>query len=361
MKSRLEIFQVSQLRSFMRKRKIVAIVIAALLLVGGVGAYVFPAQLRGAFNMISGVDYVGMGTGSVKLAINSGDTGEQVAQNLVKLGVTKNFSFTYKRIIARNPKFVPGTFALHKEMSVDEALDLIADPASKAVVRVTVKEGLRISNVLKVLSEASGISIDKFESAVSDPTLYGLPKSLPNMDGYLFPATYEIDPGSKATSIIRVMVQRMNTELKKYGVTDENRHKILTMASIIQKEARQTADFYKVSRVFSNRMKQGMNLQSDATVSYGSGGNTVTTTDSERASENGYNTYVHAGLPIGPIAAPGSVAIDAALHPAEGSWIYFCAVNLKTGETVFSTTYAQHAKAVKQWQQWMRDNPGWNG
>jgi UPF0755 protein len=144
-------------------------------------------------------------------------------------------------------------------------------------------------------------------------------------------------------------------------VANADRHKVLTLASIIQKEAAIAEDFYKVSRVFTNRLDIGMHLQSDATVSYGTGGTTVTTTDAERSDPNGYNTYRYPGLPIGPISAPGSRAIDAALNPSKGSWLYFCAVNLKTGETVFSTTYAEHQIAVAQWQAWMRANPGWNG
>lgn len=345
----------------MRKGQLIAIVLAIVVLVTGATGYAFRGQIRATLDSISGVDYEGSGSGTVNLVINAGDTGEQVASNLVKLGITKDFTFTYKRIIARNPNFIPGTFVLHKQMSANAALDLIADPSSKVVTRVTIKEGLRIGTVLKQLSKASGIPIADFEAAVSDPTVYGLPATLPNMDGYLFPATYELEPNTNATTIIRNMVLRMQDELKKFGVADADRHKVLTMASIIQKEARLTPDFYKVSRVFYNRIQQGMHLQSDATVSYGSGGTTVTTTDAERADGNGYNTYVHAGLPIGPIGAPGATAIDAALHPVNGSWLYFCAINLKTGETVFSTTYAEHGKAVKQWQQWMRDNPGWNG
>jgi UPF0755 protein len=345
----------------MRKGKLVAMVLAVLVIIGGATGYAFRGQIRAALDSVSGVDFQGTGSGSVNLVISSGDTGEQVASNLVKLGVTKDFSFTYKRIIARNPNFVPGTFVLRKGMSANSALDLIADPKAKLVTRVTIKEGLRIGTVLKQLSKASGIAVSEFETAVSDPSAYGLPSTLPNMDGYLFPATYDLEPGSTATGIIRTMVDRMKAELRKFGVSDAERHKVLTMASIIQKEARLTPDFYKVSRVFFNRINQGMHLQSDATVSYGSGGTTVTTTDAERADGNGYNTYVHSGLPIGPIGAPGATAIDAALHPATGSWLYFCAVNLKTGETVFSTTYAEHGKAVRQWQQWMRDNPGWNG
>jgi len=345
----------------MSKKKLAAILLVAIIVVGGGSAYVLRGQLRAVIDTISGADFQGSGSGQVEFVIKSGDTGETVASNLVKMGVTKNFSFTYKRIIARNSQFVPGTFKLHKGMAADKALDLLGDPSSKLVTRVTVKEGLRINNVLSLLSKASSIPLNEFENAVKDPTVYGLPGNIPNMDGYLFPATYEIEPGARATDIIRQMVDRMSSELNKFGVKDADRHRVLTMASIIQKEARQTPDFYKVSRVFYNRIDKGMHLQSDATVSYGSGGTTVTTTDSERADGNGYNTYVHAGLPIGPIGAPGSTAIDAALHPAEGTWLYFCAINLKTGETVFSTTYADHGKAVKQWQQWMRDNPGWNG
>lgn len=345
----------------MRKRRILVIVLAAVLVATGVTGYVFRAQIRATIDTISGVDYQGNGSGSVKLEIAAGDSGEQVAQKLVDLGVTKDFSYTYKRIIALNPKFIPGIFTLHLKMSANSALAMIADPSSRLVNRVTVKEGLRISTVLKVLSEASGIQRADFDSAVLDPSLYGLPKSLPNLDGYLFPATYELEPGASAESIIRMMVNRMNDELKKFGVADADRHRVLTLASIVQKEAQIREDFYKVSRVFLNRIDQGMLLQSDATVSYGSGGHTVTTTDAERADPNGYNTYVHEGLPVGPIGAPGSLAIDAALHPADGSWLYFCAVNLKTGETVFSNDYAGHAKAVKLWKKWMQENPGWNG
>jgi UPF0755 protein len=88
----------------------------------------------------------------------------------------------------------------------------------------------------------------------------------------------------------------------------------------------------------------------------------VTTTAEERAdAENPYNTYVHLGLPVGPIGAPGDVAIQAALSPTEGDWLYFVTVNPETGETVFSETLAEHNVAVEQFRQFLRDNPGWGG
>jgi UPF0755 protein len=151
----------------------------------------------------------------------------------------------------------------------------------------------------------------------------------------------------------------MKQELQHYGVSVGDAHKVLTLAALIQAEARLEPDFYKVSRVFLNRLEKGMHLQSDATVSYGVNGKTVSTSAADRGNPNGYNTYLHEGLPIGPISAPGSVAIDAALHPADGKWLYFCAINLKTGETEFNETYAQHAVSVKKWRQWMLENPGY--
>ncbi len=226
---------------------------------------------------------------------------------------------------------------------------------------VTIREGLRLDEVLKTLSEATQIPVSKFEDAVKDPTQYGLPASLPNMDGYLFPATYRMSPQSKPKEIIQEMVDRMTVELEHYGVSVADRHKVLTLASIVQREARATGDFYKVSRVFHNRLDLGMPLQSCATISYFTGGSSFTNTAAERATDNPYNTYKYTGLPIGPIGAPGSLAIDAALHPAAGPWLYFVAVNLETGETVFSSTYAEHLVAVQRWNDWLKRNPAWIG
>jgi UPF0755 protein len=229
------------------------------------------------------------------------------------------------------------------------------------VNKVTIKEGLRVGQVFSELSKATGVAQSDFAALLHQPTAIGVPANEVSIEGWLFPATYLFAPDLSAKQILTQMVTRTVQELDHYGVALADRHRVLTLASIVQKEARQSADFYKVSRTFLNRINIGMPLQSDATVSYGSGGTTVTTTDAERADPNGYNTYVHTGLPIGPISGPGSRAIDAVLHPAAGTWLYFCAINLATGETVFSTTIAEHEAAVAKFRAWMAANPGWNG
>ena len=345
----------------MRKRRFAAIAIALTLVIGATSAYIFRSDIRSVLDAISGADFDGEGTGTVLLTIEPGDSGEAVARKLVDVGVTKEFSFTYKRILAANSQFVPGTFELRKGMSADKALALIADPASLQITRVTINEGLRLEQVLKKLSDATLIPLEQFQTAVKKPQKFGLPASLPNMDGYLFPATYDLSKDTTATEIIQTMVDRMRVELKKFGVSAADQHKVLTLASVVQREARATEDFYKVARVFQNRLDSNMPLQSCATISYFTGGSSFVNTAAERATKNPYNTYLYPGLPIGPIGAPGSVAIDAALHPATGSWLYFVAVNLETGETAFSNTYSEHLQAVSRWDAWLRQNPEWIG
>jgi UPF0755 protein len=101
-----------------------------------------------------------------------------------------------------------------------------------------------------------------------------------------------------------------------------------------------------------------MALQSDATVTYWTGlYDSVSTTDADRADpDNPYNTYYYTGLPLGPISLPGEVAMDAALNPAAGDWLYFVAIDLRTGETVFSNTFAEHERAVQRWLSWCRES-----
>ncbi len=336
-------------------------VIATGLLVGGGLAFANRSALRSAYETFFSSEFSGPSVGKVEFAINTGDDGETIIRSLVAKGVLKNFASSYKKVVAKNPIFYPGTYRLQLNMTTEDVLAVLSDANNAVVNRVTIKEGLRIGVVLTQLSVATGLPRSDFESASKQLSTLGIPISEPSADGYLFPATYSFDPALSASDVLKSMVARTYQELDSFKVPVNSRHRVLTLASVIQKEARLTADFYKVSAVFTNRLKIGMPLQSDATVSYGSGGSTVTTTDAERADPNGYNTYVHLGLPIGAIGAPGSTAIDAALHPAKGSWLYFCAVNLATGETVFSNTIAEHDQAVQIFRRWIQENPGWNG
>jgi UPF0755 protein len=304
-------------------------------------------------------DYVGEGTGEATIVIVSGDTGVEVTNSLLDAGVIKDFDTFYTLLLAQDPpvEFFPGYYVLAEKMSSKAALAALQDPTSRVEQTALIPEGKSFDQVFEILSTATDIPVADFETAAKDPTSYGVPKEAPSLEGYLFPATYKFDPGIDARQVLTILVNRTFQALDAAGVAPEDRHRVLTLAALIQREAgRDTKDFYKVSRVFTNRLENGWHLQSDATVSYGTGRtHTVWTTSAERAdASNKYNTYANPGLPIGPIGAAGDLAIDAALHPADGPWFFFVPVNLDTGETVFSVTQAQHEAAVRQLQEWCR-------
>lgn len=200
-------------------------------------------------------------------------------------------------------------------------------------------------------------------AAVADPSQYGVPAT--SLEGWIFPATYDFDEGVTATEVIQRMVDRTVQSLDQAGVPEADRERILIIASIIEREARSSEDFYKVSRVIENRLQPTNQetfgkLEMDSTVQYGAdelGSGTVSTSTEARNSDNPWNTYMYPGLPIGPISNPGDLAIDAAMKPVDGPWLYFVTVNLDTGETVFTSTYSEHQQAVAQWQAWCTDNP----
>lgn len=332
---------------------------AVVLLTISITGYSFRSEIRSAFEAISGNDFPGSNQSEISFIVEDGQSGTEVIQNLVDAGVVKSYRLTLRLATEQSTTFYPGTYPLRLEMKSLDALRILGDHANAIVNRVTIREGLRLGGVFAQLSEATRIPESEFRAAASDLAAFKVGSGAPSLEGYLFPATYSFDPDATALEILQLMNARMVTELETYGVPRSDWHQVLTLAALVQAEARLKQDFYKASRVFLNRIDVGMKLQSDATVSYGVNGKTVSTSAADRANPNGYNTYLYPGLPVGPISAPGSVAIDAALHPAVGDWLFFCTVNLQTGETRFSSTYAQHQEAVREWRQWMKENPGY--
>lgn len=156
-----------------------------------------------------------------------------------------------------------------------------------------------------------------------------------------------------------MMWERMETELDDLGVAEDDRHRVLTLASIAEKEARDPDDYGRVIRTLENRLEgigeadgEPMNLQLDSTVAYFTGSETISTTPEQRAEDSPYNTYLHAGLPVGPISNPGEATLQAAIDPPEGDWLYWVTVNTETGETKFSATFDEHEQNVEEWRDW---------
>jgi len=301
----------------------------------------------------------GLATGEAMVTISEGDTGQPVSTALFEAGVTRTEDVFYDYLLAEEPTatFYPGVYRLQQKMTAADAFAALQNPDNKLENTVSVKEGGTISSILPGIAETLGFPIEELQAAVTDPSAYGV--SAQSLEGWLFPAVYTFDPGATPAQVIQRMVDRTRESLTAAGVPDADAERILTIASIIQREGR-TSDFAKVSRVIQNRLDIDMKLQMDSTAQYGYGSlhqGVVSSSAEALENPNPWNTYVNTGLPVTPIASPSDAAIDAAMHPVDGPWLYFVTIDLETGETVFSTTYEEHQAAIEQWDAWCKAHP----
>jgi UPF0755 protein len=248
---------------------------------------------------------------------------------------------------------------MREQMSGRAAVDLLLDPATRLVSRVTLPEGLTVQATLTRLAESTGTPIEELNAAAADPAALGLPAYAGGkIEGFLFPATYDFEPDTTAVDMLKQMVARAVHALDDLQIPADQRLVVVTKASLVQAEASTTEDMGKVARVLENRLADGMPLQLDSTVNYANGKSGITTTPADRANPSPYNTYVHPGLPPGAIDNPGEAALRAVLAPTPGEWRFFVVVDPDTGDTRFAVTGAEHQQNVLLFQQWLRAHPG---
>lgn len=353
--------QVRQRKS--RRRRSVVVLVLALALVGG-AAFVVWSVVGGLFSGDDAEqtvqDYPGPGSGEVQVTVASGDTGGAIGQTLADAGVVataRAFSDAY----AQNPNaqsIQPGTYALQLEMKASDAVNALLDEENRVSNRVTVPEGFTAEQIYQRIYEITTIPVEDLQAAAADTAGIGLPAEAGgNIEGWLFPATYEVEPGSSATSVLSQMVSRTVAVLTDRQVPQDQWETVLNKASIVEREGKLPDDRPKIARAIENRLAIAMPLQVDATVLYGLGvtGRGPTRAETQDAS-NVYNTYKHTGLPPGPIANPGEVSIDAVLQPADGDWLFWVTVNPETGETKFAKTFDEHQTYVDELRAWQAAN-----
>lgn len=346
-----------------RRRRTFVVLLLALVLVGGAGFVVW-SVFGGLFSGSGGEetvqDYPGPGSGETQVVVASGDTGGAIGQTLVDAGVvatTKAFTSAY----AANPAATgiqPGTYTLQLEMKASDAVNALLDPANRVSNRVTIPEGYTAQQIYQRVYEVTGITVEDLQAAAADPAAIGLPAEAGgNVEGWLFPMTYEVEPGSSAAGVLSQMVARTTALLTSKGVAQDQWETVLNKASIVEREGKLDEDRPKIARALQNRLDRGMLLQIDATVAYGAG---VTGRSPNRAelddASNPYNSYKHQGLPPTPIANPGEASIDAVITPADGPWLFWVTVNPDTGETKFAETYDEHQTYVDELRAWEEAN-----
>ena len=266
------------------------------------------------------------------------------------IGSAKLFGF-YAKLTGKDRSIKAGTYIFDRSASWNEVIDALV--AGKGIViTVTIPEGWDLKTIIPAVSKVMKVSEAALDSATRDTALIRrLEIPTPTLEGYLFPETYLLPEGSDALPIVRRLVAEFerrwkpewNTQLQKIGMT---RHQVVSLAAIIEKEARIATERPTISAVYHNRLKRGMLLQADPTVLYALGRHAARVLYRDLEVKSPYNTYRNVGLPPGPIASPGIASIEAALFPADVPYLYFVAH--PDGHHEFRATLREHNEAVRQ-------------
>jgi UPF0755 protein len=301
-------------------------------------------------------DYPGPGTGQVVVVVKPGQTTTQIGVALHQASVVKSVEAFTKAAAAdtRSTGLQPGSYRLRKHMRAKDALAAMFVPANR-VGRVMVPEGSRLDRTLGLIAAAGSIKRADLAAVAARPAALGLPPAAKGaVEGFLFPAAYDIQPDATATSVLTAMVRRFDQAAgdvdlaagaKALGVSERA---VVIVASIIQAESAAPADDTKVARVIYNRLAKGMRLQLDSTVNYALDHSKPKLSLDDIKVKSPYNTYLHDGLPPGPIDSPGEAALRAALHPAAGNWIFFITNDKQV--TKFTADYQEFLRYKAEFQ-----------
>ncbi len=320
-----------------------AVVFAVILIVTGV--YVV-RNLGGA-----NADYA-TGSPGVEVIVDvpDGATGSEIAKTLFEKGVVKSSGAFFSVAVAdpRSTSIAPGAHRINKHIPAKEALSQLLDTK-------------RISNLLRIVEgswtdeifaqlRSQGYTKSQLDEAVRRLNFpVGFASSgarvqrYTGLEGVFFPAQYSFARGTSAITILQNMMDRFALEAKASGISTGTKEfspiQLLTIASLVQAEG-DPSDFAKISQVIRNRLKLGMQLQLDTTIHYitRTRGSVFLSTDATHTA-SAYNTYLHYGLPPGPIDNPGRAAMDAAVNPEAGNWTYF--ITVKPGDTRFTNSNSQ--------------------
>ncbi|MFI5487165.1 endolytic transglycosylase MltG [Micromonospora echinaurantiaca] len=366
-------------RGFVKKRnkrsggrgKTVLALLLALVLLGGIGGGAFYGFDR-IQNYFVTPDYDGTGTGEVTVEIKQGALIADMADALHAAGVVKSPKAFVEAAAdnSRSKNIQPGLYKLRKQMSGESAVAAMLDLKNRIVNGLTIPEGRTAKNVYKLLSEQTKIPVKDFETAAKDPLALGVPdwwfkrtdgqKVKPSIEGFLFPDTYEIPPKATAESILKLMVENFLTVTGQMEFADRvqkerggiSPYEALIVASLAQAEAGNKDDLGKVARVAYNRVFGEFPcncLEMDVTVNYYlelTGQDTKTSKEMTAADlDNPKNPYnrKRKGLVPTPINNPGKQALEGAMDPPAGKWLFFVAID-KEGHSAFAETFSEHER-----------------
>ncbi|RSL34430.1 endolytic transglycosylase MltG [Salibacterium salarium] len=337
---------------------ILIVVIAAV----GIGGYVYISSA------LDPVDEESDETKNIEIPIgsNAAAIGEILEEEeVIKNGTIFQYYVRYKN----ESGFQAGEYELSPSMNIDEIIQELKEGIVEQEYSVSfiIPEGTWYEDIISVISEETTHDISDIKAKLEDEEYLAelidrhniLTEDILDEDirypleGYLFPAKYEfLEEDVKISTIIERMIERTQENMVKFSEqveeNDYSPHELLTLASIVEREAREQEDRPRIAGVLYNRLDEGMRLEVDPTVSYAVGEHNYMTTNEDLESESPYNTYRFEGFPPGPIASPGSPAVEAVLNPEESDNLYFYA--RRSGEVIYNETYEEHREVQEQYR-----------
>ncbi len=291
--------------------------------------------------------------GVVQVTIPAGSSVREATDSLHKAGLVSLTALfrLYVKMSGRDHAVRPGTFVIARGSSWNTILDTLTRGRGLSY-SITIPEGLTLAAIESLLVEKLKLPPDSVARAARDSSLRASHNvSARTLEGYLFPDTYSFPLGVTASSAVTATLERFETLWdttwnSRLGELSLTRHEIVTLASIIEREAVVAEERPVISAVYHNRLRIGMALQADPTVQYANGQHKERVLLKDLQVNSPYNTYKHPGLPPGPIASPGTQSIRAALFPADVRFLYFVAH--PDGHHEFRNTYAEHLAAKRQ-------------
>ena len=289
--------------------------------------------------------------GTTRVVIPPGSTFRVAADSLQRAGVVRSARLfrIYASLGGHDRHIRAGTYLMSRGMSWGEVVRALTQ-GTGLIHTVTIPEGYAIADIVPLLARALGVQPESVEVAAHDSALRRrLDVPSPTLEGYLFPDTYSFPDGTTGRAAVETMVRRFeqiwqpqwNDRLRALAMT---RHNVITLASIVETEARLAPERPVIAAVYLNRLRAGMRLQADPTVQYAHGKHIARLMYKDLLIESPYNTYKYKGLPPGPIASPGRASIVAALNPAAVPYRYFVAH--LDGHHEFHVDFASHSRAV---------------
>ncbi len=305
--------------------------------------------------------YYWEGSDEKKFSVRAGQNLDDIISELRSADIISN-SFLFKlsvKLTGKENQIISNSYLFKNGMSNSDLIDILTDKSIMQLIRITIPPGYSLRQIANLAEKKLSLSKEKFLKEASNDSLIsllGLSGQIKNLEGFLYPDTYEVSPAINEKNLVSLLFN----EFKKKILDDNDIQsdiaeqqttllKTLTLASIIEGETRIEEEKPVIAGVYVNRLKKGMRLEADPTVQYVfPGGPKPRLLFEDLKIKSPYNTYLNKGLPPGPINNPGISAVRAALNPAVHDYIFFVATG--EGGHKFTENYAQHQQAVKEYK-----------